>query len=269
MPKCDQCGREFSTDASLAQHVGDKHGGPEPKSSPEREQVRQPKVARKSVRRRNSRTRTYALLAVIVAVGVGVYFFVSPAVAGPPFACITEGSYIHIHPYVQIVVNGANVTIPSQVGITQAGTCLEPVHTHDSSGILHLELSQSDLGHNWTLGDFFTIWKYTCSVQASDCPVVNGQTRPVVFNQTDILGFRSDSTHAVQLLINGTANNSWGSLPLLHYAFCTASRSGRLPCGGPTGTAAGDPAWDCVAAGQCGTYPYKTGNIIRIVYTTA
>ncbi len=269
MPKCDECGREFTTESGLAQHQKDKHGARSPKTDLRGDGQGGGRVKKRSLRRRNRHTRLYAILAVAVAAGVGVYFAVSPAFAGPPFPCISEGGYIHVHPYLEIWVDGKNVTIPADVGLTQGGACTEPIHTHDSSGVLHLELSQSDLGHNWTLADFFSIWKYTCSVQASNCPVVNGTTRPVVFNQTDILGYRADDTHKVELLINGTASSSWGNLPLLHYAYCTSTRSNVPPCGGPSGTAAGDPAWDCVGPGQCGTYPYKTGNIIVIEYAAA
>ncbi len=267
MPKCPECDRGFATEAALAQHLKDKHGlaTDQAKPTPEGEQPKTTKK-QKTLRRRNRHPVAIGLVAVGIVVGLGIYLVAAPAFAQPPFACISEGSYVHIHPYVEIWVDGQNVTIPSDVGITQGGSCLEPIHTHDATGILHLELSSSDLSHNWTLGDFFSIWQYSCKVQSSSCPVVNGTARPVVFNQTDILGFRADSTHTVSLLINGTANSSWGNLPLLHYAYCTSSRASSFPC---SSSAGGDPAWDCVSAASCGTYPYKTGNIIVLDYAKA
>ena len=268
MPKCEDCGREFSTEAALAQHMKDKHGA-DVNSGLSGSGSESPRAVKKqkSLRKRNRHPMAIALVAVAIAAGVGIYFVAAPSFAAPPFDCIAEQNYyIHVHPYLQIFIENMSVPIPAGVGIVQNGSCLEPIHTHDSSGILHVELSQAESGKNWTLGDFFTIWSYTCSVQPSDCPVVNGTSRPVVFNQTDILGFRADSTHRVELLINGTASSAWGSLNLEQHAYCTLSRSSVAPC---SPTAGGDPAWDCVSATQCGTYPYRTGNelVIRYVAT--
>ena len=224
----------------------------------------------KSLRKRNRHPVAIGLVAVAVVAGIGIYFLVAPSFAAPPFGCIAEQNYyIHVHPYLQIMINGNPVVVPEGVGILQSGACLEPIHTHDSSGILHVELSQAESGNNWTLGDFFSIWRFTCQQQPALCPVVNGNALPassVVFNSTDVLGFHSDSTHKVELLINGTSSTQWGSLNLEAYAYCTASRASAPPC---AATAGGDPAWDCVTSTQCSTYPYPTGNEIVIEYTSS
>lgn len=269
MPKCEDCGREFSTESALAQHMRDKHGLETSPAQGARGGAESPRTLKKqkSLRKRNRHPAAIALVAVAVAAGIGIYFLAAPSIAAPPFDCIAEQNYyIHLHPYLQILIENASVSIPANVGIVQNGGCLEPIHTHDSSGILHVELSQAESGRNWTLGDFFTIWKYTCGVESSECPAVNGTYRPVIFNQTDILGFRADSTHKVELLINGTRSSAWGSLNLEQYAYCTLSRANVAPC---SPTAGGDPAWQCASTSQCGTYPYKTGYelVIRYVAT--
>ena len=269
MPKCEECGKEFSTDGALAQHLKDKHGieGKSGNAVP----GQGPKAVRKqkSLRKRNRHPVAVGLIAVAVVAGIGLYLVVAPSFASPPYDCIAEQNYyIHVHPYLQITINGNPVTVPDGVGVLQGGGCLEPIHTHDGSGVLHVELSQAESGRNWTLGDFFTIWRFTCQQLSSECPGVNGNALPassVVFNSTDILGYHSDSTHKVQLLINGTSSSQWGSLNLEAYAYCTAARAGSAPC---HDTAGGDPAWDCVTATQCGTYPYPTGNEIVIEYAT-
>jgi hypothetical protein len=202
--------------------------------------------------------------AVAIVVGLGLYLVVAPSFTSPPFPCIAEQNYyIHIHPYLQIWVDGRNVTIPTNVGETQSGSCLQPVHTHDASGILHVELSQAESNRNWSLGDFFTMWKYTCSLQPAQCPIVNGTARPVVFDQTNILGFTADSTHKVTLLVDGVQTSAGGSLNLMQYDYCSAALSSTPPC---NPTAGGDPAWKCVGSGQCGTYPYGTGHKIIIEF---
>lgn len=44
-------------------------------------------------------------------------------------------------------------TIPAGMGIS--GTCDRPIHTHDTSGTLHVETDQD---YTYKLGDFFLVW---------------------------------------------------------------------------------------------------------------
>ena len=81
---------------------------------------------------------------------------------------------LHIHPHLSIDVNGQPITIPENVGIDtsiwknhsldnygmQAMAAMgmdrmAPLHTHDNSGIIHVELSTN---RNYTLGEFLSIW---------------------------------------------------------------------------------------------------------------
>jgi hypothetical protein len=61
----------------------------------------------------------------------------------------------HIHVRLRIFVDGRQVPVPSQVGIDPQGRFLAPLHTHDASGIVHIE---ADRPFPFTLGEFFTIW---------------------------------------------------------------------------------------------------------------
>jgi hypothetical protein len=61
----------------------------------------------------------------------------------------------HIHVLVRIVIDGRPVPVPAQIGIDPQGRFLAPLHTHDASGIVHIE---SDRPFPFTLGQFFTIW---------------------------------------------------------------------------------------------------------------
>lgn len=64
-----------------------------------------------------------------------------------------EGTVLHIHQHIDIIVNGQNIIIPADIGI---GTgFISPMHTHDASGILHVE---SPVQKDFTLGQFFTEW---------------------------------------------------------------------------------------------------------------
>lgn len=65
-----------------------------------------------------------------------------------------EGSAEHIHMHLDAYVNGTHVTLPAGVGI-DGNSFLTELHTHDSSGVIHLESPNT---HPYTLGQFFGEW---------------------------------------------------------------------------------------------------------------
>ena len=67
----------------------------------------------------------------------------------------TEGSVIHIHQHLDVYVNGKKVTVPALVGIDTTNGFLTELHTHDTSGVLHVE---SDTNRTYVLGQFFGEW---------------------------------------------------------------------------------------------------------------
>ncbi len=81
-----------------------------------------------------------------------------------PYPCLgSEYLFLHIHPYLRIIIDGTYVTIPGAIGIENAlpegqstwgevysggsSSCFEPVHTHDSSGLIHIESSSKPKLH--------------------------------------------------------------------------------------------------------------------------
>jgi hypothetical protein len=66
-----------------------------------------------------------------------------------------EGTVIHIHQHLDIYVNGKKVQVPALVGIDTTDGFLTELHTHDTSGILHVE---SATNRNYVLGQFFGEW---------------------------------------------------------------------------------------------------------------
>jgi hypothetical protein len=66
-----------------------------------------------------------------------------------------EALAFHIHQHLDIFVNGKHVTVPRFVGINPGAGYLTELHTHDSSGIVHVE---SATHKNYTLGQFFAEW---------------------------------------------------------------------------------------------------------------
>lgn len=62
---------------------------------------------------------------------------------------------LHTHQHLDLFVDGKQVPIPADIGIDAAQGFLAPLHTHDTSGIIHVE---SPVVRTYTLGEFFDVW---------------------------------------------------------------------------------------------------------------
>lgn len=71
-----------------------------------------------------------------------------------------EGSALHIHMWLVVYVDGKRQTVPALIGIDVKSQQLSALHTHDTSGIVHLE---SPTVSSYTLGEFFTEWDVALS----------------------------------------------------------------------------------------------------------
>lgn len=60
----------------------------------------------------------------------------------------------HTHAHLSIYIDGKNVQLPAQVGITN--TCFYWLHTHDATGIIHME---SPKAIQLNLGTFLQLWR--------------------------------------------------------------------------------------------------------------
>ncbi len=67
----------------------------------------------------------------------------------------TEGNVLHIHQHLDLIINGKPVAIPTHIGVNEAANFISPLHTHDLSGIIHVE---SDVVRDFTLGELFDVW---------------------------------------------------------------------------------------------------------------
>lgn len=61
----------------------------------------------------------------------------------------------HIHSWLHIYVDGKKEPVPANIGIDQATQTLSPLHTHDPTGIIHMEADQE---YDFTLGQFMDVW---------------------------------------------------------------------------------------------------------------
>jgi len=116
---------------------------------------------------RTRRTSILGLVAVGVLVLVGLVSVVKtyttrtparsvyPAIDRVP--CQSNGqSAAHFHVHVTISIDGKRTAIPAHMGIAPDGSCSYWLHTHDESGVIHIE---TPAGVAVTLGNFLDIWK--------------------------------------------------------------------------------------------------------------
>ncbi len=65
----------------------------------------------------------------------------------------------HVHTHVSIFLNGDHIALPQDVGIhrisAEEGRCFYPIHTHDGTGLVHVEATGPG---TFTLGQLFQIW---------------------------------------------------------------------------------------------------------------
>lgn len=107
---------------------------------------------------------------LVLAIAVSVYFFfIAPSSnaqgqtsTNPNFPAVDniacdqlEQTAVHYHVHVTLYINGSQVQIPQQIGIAPDGSCFYWLHTHDNTGVLHIEAPKD---RNFTLGNFTHIW---------------------------------------------------------------------------------------------------------------
>ena len=122
-----------------------------------------------------------------IVVAIGLIIFLAVKYPGPSksnrevaLACTTDkATRFHIHPNLEIVINGERRVIPTNIGIN--GNCMNAFHTHDTSGQIHVESPQK---RDFTLSDFFAIWNES-------------------YSKDQILDFKVDDQHIIRETVNG------------------------------------------------------------------
>ncbi len=109
-----------------------------------------------------------------------VLTLVALGVIGVSFAAASYDRGVHWHPVLSITSNTSGaVTVPAQIGIDQSlwkdhsldqygEGGLAPLHTHDTSGTIHVEVNTSH--RDFTLHEFLAIWG-----QPGDGSAINGK----------------------------------------------------------------------------------------------
>ena len=66
-----------------------------------------------------------------------------------------EGTVVHIHQHLDLFVHGTKVPVPALIGISQNQGFISDLHTHDTTGVMHVE---SATASQYSLGQFFGVW---------------------------------------------------------------------------------------------------------------
>jgi hypothetical protein len=102
------------------------------------------------------------------------------AAAGLPMLG-SEGNVEHIHSHLDVLVDGQPVVVPADIGIAPKHGTISPLHTHDGTGVIHIE---SPVKRQFSLGEFFSEWQVSLSPD-------------------NIGGLRADDGKVVRVFVNG------------------------------------------------------------------
>lgn len=171
--RCPFCSTAVKT-ANLPRHLRTVHpGDPDALRRAKEVESQLRKGSRRTrqtrFRRRRLDSRIVAGLVAIAVIVAGLYvYFVYTRGPNPNLTrdvleiCYDSEKFtVHRHAQLNITVNNNSRPIQPSVGVPedQGGRapsgCWRPLHTHNDSGIVHIE---SDVARNWTLGDFFKVW---------------------------------------------------------------------------------------------------------------
>lgn len=118
--------------------------------------------------------RIIKIVVLILAIG-GLGGFSYYAALQPPIPEneIISKHGVHWHAQLKIFVKGKEVQIPANLGL---GAVHDPIHTHDTTGTLHLELQGLVLKKDFKLEKFFKVWdKDFMEFGSSVSMTVNGE----------------------------------------------------------------------------------------------
>ncbi len=184
---CDVCGKSFHSRKRLEQHTRSTH------TTVNKNNVI--KAVKKPFKISNKLIAVIAAGALIAIVGSIATYYARDHAAALTIDGIgcnpMEQAVFHIHAHLDIIINGVYFLVPSQVGIPS--NCFYWLHTHDESGIVHIE---APMHKDFTLGQFFDIWgkklsndqifNYVAGVNNPLNVYVNGTKVPDGTNYRDI-----------------------------------------------------------------------------------
>ena len=133
-----------------------------------------------------NRTFVFILVLVVGLIGFFIYNNNRPG-AGDGEVISRQG--LHWHPELSIEIKGQEQEIPANIGI---GVVHNPVHTHDNSGVIHLEMEGLVKKDDLRLSQFFKVWEKR-------------------FNSQCIFEYCNGPNGNVKMFVNGKENSEFES----------------------------------------------------------
>lgn len=91
---------------------------------------------------------------------------------------------VHYHAHLELMIRGVRVTVPALIGIDAKAQRISPLHTHDTTGIIHIE-SEKDIP--FTMGQLFAEWgQPLTSNRIGPVPVGAGEKLRLYANGTEV-----------------------------------------------------------------------------------
>jgi hypothetical protein len=179
---CDVCGKTFDSTKSFEKHMESAHKDTRMAKSVGKQKTSSFIHSKKLV--------IAAIVGVLIAFSAGIGVYYTMGINSNPQSSLTidgiqcnsmEQLQYHIHAHLDVYVNGHSIYIPPQIGIID-DKCIYWLHTHDSTGIIHIE---SPIKKDYTLGQFFQIWKSKLGNSSSFEEVLGGKQVPTVYVNGD------------------------------------------------------------------------------------
>jgi hypothetical protein len=184
---CNICGKSFNSKKQLEQHNKNVH------DALSNDQNTRPKAGKKSHMNSKKLIAVVGVVALLSIIG-GVWLYHGAGSQAPSSLTVdgiqcnpSEQLLFHVHAHLDIIINGQYFLVPAQIGILN--TCYYWLHTHDVSGVIHIE---SPVNRNFTLGQFFDIWSKKIN---------NGQIK---FNNSQIFNYVASPSQPLNVYVNGT-----------------------------------------------------------------
>jgi hypothetical protein len=124
--------------------------------------------------------------------GTEADLMVTPAPWAPQYAGMAQrtaaahlppyGVNYHVHAVMRIYIEGKRIPLASQIGIDAQEEYLAPLHTHDSSGIIHMEATEP---YPFKLSQFIAVWG-------------------IKFTNTQLGAYKDENGKELALYANGT-----------------------------------------------------------------
>ena len=117
------------------------------------------------------------IIALLVALKLATTTFLPSPIEGVQCQSGTPTAVTY-HSHLTMIYEGTTATLPAQVGIESK--CSFWLRTHDTTGVIYVQAPASETNHQFTLGNFFAVWKQPLNGrQVATMNVSHGQTLKV------------------------------------------------------------------------------------------